>query len=223
MYRPEARPALWSRLAFGTVTVHIGAMSTGAATRNRLFTVLGLAGALALAGLGTAAMLMPRGAATGNAAVGGPFSLTSQDGATVTQNALIGHPTLIFFGYTHCPDVCPTTLSDISSVFKALGDDNKARAMFVTVDPQRDTPVVLKDYMTSFDPGITGLTGTPEAIKAIEHEYKVYAKAVPDKDGSYTMDHTAITYLMDRDGKFVSAFNFDRPPQQSAAELKSYF
>lgn len=192
--------------------------------RSRLLTIVALVVSLAIAGLGTAALLMPHGSATrGGAEVGGPFTLTSQDGAPVTEKALLGHPTLVFFGYTHCPDVCPTTLADISSMFKALGDDEKARALFITVDPERDTPTVLKDYMTSFDPRITALTGTPAQIKAVEREYKVYAKAVPDKDGTYTMDHTAITYLMDKDGKFVSAFNFDRPAQQSADELKSYF
>ena len=192
--------------------------------RNRLFTIVAFVACLGIAGLGIAAILMPRGLVPrGAAEVGGPFTLVSQDGTTVTQNALLGHPTLVFFGYTHCPDVCPTTLADMSAMFKALGDDDKARALFITVDPQRDTPVVLKDYMTSFDPRITALTGTPEEIKTVERAYKVYAKAVPDKDGTYTMDHTAITYLMDKDGKFVSAFNFDRPAQQSAAELKTYF
>ena len=154
--------------------------------------------------------------------VGGPFALTSQDGALVTQAALQGHPTLVFFGYTHCPDVCPATLAEISSVFKALGPQTKAKALFITVDPERDTPVVLKDYMSSFDPRITGLTGTPEAIKKVESEYKAYAKAVPDKDGTYTMDHTSITYLMDKDGAFVSGFNLDRPATDSAAELRQY-
>ncbi len=192
--------------------------------RNRLFTIVAFLACLGIAGLGIAAILMPRGLVPrGAAEVGGPFTLVSQDGTTVTQNALLGHPTLVFFGYTHCPDVCPTTLADMSAMFKTLGDDDKARALFITVDPQRDTPVVLKDYMTSFDPRITALTGTPEEIKSVERAYKVYAKAVPDKDGTYTMDHTAITYLMDKDGKFVSAFNFDRPAQQSAAELKTYF
>ena len=196
--------------------------------RTRLFVVLGLLLSLGIAGLAAAAILMPGGiarmsASKTNAAVGGPFALTSQDGAAVTQKALLGHPTLVFFGYTHCPDVCPTTLAEISAMFKALGPDETARALFVTVDPQRDTPVVLKDYLTSFDPRITGLTGTPEAIAAVEHEYKAYAKAVPDKDGTYTMDHTAIAYLMDKDGKFVGAFNLDRPAAQAAAELKDYF
>ena len=158
----------------------------------------------------------------GTAAVGGPFTLLSQDGKPITQKALEGQPSLVFFGYTHCPDVCPATLSQISSVFKALGADLKAKAFFVTVDPQRDTPVVMKDYLASFDPRITGLTGSPEAIKKIEDDYKVYAEARSDKDGTYTMDHTAITYLMNKNGLFVSGFNLDRPPAEAAAELKRY-
>lgn len=158
----------------------------------------------------------------GTSAVGGPFSLVSQDGAPVTQKALQGQPSLVFFGYTHCPDVCPATLAEISSVLKALGSDAKAKAFFVTVDPQRDTPAVMKDYLSSFDPRITGLTGSPAAIKAIEDDYKVYAEAKPDKDGTYTMDHTAITYLMDKKGLFISGFNLDRPPGEAAAELKRY-
>ncbi len=158
----------------------------------------------------------------GTAAVGGPFTLVSQDGTPVTQQALKGQPSLVFFGYTHCPDVCPATLSEISSVFKALGPDAKAKAFFVTVDPQRDTPVAMKDYLSSFDPRIVGLTGSPEAIKKIEDDYKVYAEARADKDGTYTMDHTAITYLMNKDGLFVSGFNLDRPPAEAAAELKRY-
>ena len=158
----------------------------------------------------------------GTAAVGGPFKLVAQDGMPVTEQALKGQPSLVFFGYTHCPDVCPATLSEISSVFKALGPNTKAKAFFVTVDPQRDTPVVMKDYLSSFDPRITGLTGSPDAIKKVEDDYKVYAEAKADKDGTYTMDHTAITYLMDKNGLFVSGFNLDRPPAEAAAELKRF-
>lgn len=190
--------------------------------RTRLLVILGFIVSLGLAGLAAAAILMPHGIGTTRADVGGPFTLVSQDGATVTQKALVGHPTLVFFGYTHCPDVCPTTLAEISAVFRQLGPDASARALFVTVDPQRDTTVVLKDYLTSFDPRITGLTGTPEAIKEVERDYKVYAKAVSDKDGTYTMDHTAITYLMDKEGRFVGAFDLDRPAANAAAELKDY-
>ena len=166
-------------------------------------------------------MLLPR-AGQGAAAVGGPFDLVSQDGARVTQDALDGHPTLVFFGYTHCPDVCPATLAQISSLFQAMGPGEKTRALFVTVDPQRDTPTVLKDYLQSFDPRITALTGTAEQVHRVEAAYKVYAKAVPDKDGTYSMDHTAITYLMDKRGRFVGGFNLDRPAQEAAAELKQY-
>lgn len=190
---------------------------------NRFLAILALVATLGIAGLATAAILMPHGVAPGSSDVGGPFELTSQDGAKVTQNALRGRPTLVFFGYTHCPDVCPTTLAQISAVFRDLGPDEKARALFVTVDPQRDTPAVLKDYLTSFDPRITALTGTPDEVKSVERAYKVYAKAVPDKDGTYTMDHTAIAYLMDKDGRFVGAFNLDRPVRDAAAELKTYF
>lgn len=191
--------------------------------RTRILPVLAiLALFIGLAGV-AGLLLLPRGSGPGPAAVGGPFVLQNQDGKTVSEQVLRGHPTLVFFGYTHCPDVCPATLAEISAVFKAVGPDPRARALFVTVDPQRDTPAVLKDYLSSFDPRIEALTGTPEAIAQVEHAYKVYAKAVPDKDGTYTMDHTSITYLMDKTGAFVSAFNLDRPAKEAAAELESYF
>ena len=188
---------------------------------TRLLPFLGaLLGLLVVVGF-AAILLKPR-AGRSTTAIGGPFTLTSQDGTPVTQATLDGHPTLVFFGYTHCPDVCPATLAEISSVFKAAGPDDKARALFITVDPQRDTPPVLKDYLQSFDPRITALTGTPEQIRQVEADYKAYAKAIPDKDGTYSMDHTAITYLMDKRGRFVGGFNLDRPARESVAELKQY-
>jgi protein SCO1/2 len=191
--------------------------------RGRILPLLGfLFGFVALAAVGST-LLLRQGGGHASTGIGGPFALTDQDGHPATQNMLQGHPTLVFFGYTHCPDVCPATLAEISAVFKAAGPQENARAVFVTVDPQRDTSVVMKDYLSSFDPRITGLTGSPEAIKSIESEYKAYAKAVPDKDGTYTMDHTAITYLMDKNGDFVSAFNLDQPAKDAAAELKQYF
>ena len=116
------------------------------------------------------------------------------------------------------------TLSAVADALDVLGPKSaRVQPLFVTVDPQRDTPTVLKDYLTSFDPRITALTGSPEAVKAAERAYKVYAKVVPDKDGTYTMDHTAIAYLMDKQGRFVSAFNLDRPVRDAAEELKTYF
>ena len=191
--------------------------------RSRLLPIVGFVAGFIVLALVAGIFLMRGGDSQGGtSAVGGPFALVSQDGSPVTQQALKGHSNLVFFGYTHCPDVCPATLSEISSVFKALGPNAKAKAFFVTVDPQRDTPAVMKDYLESFDPRIVGLTGSPEAIKKIEDEYKVYAEAKPDKDGTYTMDHTAITYLMDKKGLFVSGFNLDRPAADAAAELKHY-
>jgi protein SCO1 len=157
------------------------------------------------------------------AAIGGPFQLTDQSGTTVTDKSLQGRPSLIFFGFTHCPDVCPTSLFEISEVLRAMGKDaDRVNAYFVSVDPERDSKEAMKDYLSSFDPHLKGLTGDPEAIAKMLTAYRVYAKKVPLKDGDYTMDHTALTYLMDRDGKFVAPFNLNRPPEEAAADLKRY-
>ena len=157
------------------------------------------------------------------AAIGGPFQLTDQHGKAVTDKNLKGKPTLIFFGYTHCPDVCPTSLFEISEVLRAMGKDaDKVNAVFISVDPERDTQAAMKDYLSSFDPHLEGLSGDPDAIANVIKSYRVYAKKVPTKDGDYTMDHTALIYLMDRDGRFVSPFNLKRTPEEAAVELKRY-
>ena len=157
------------------------------------------------------------------AAIGGPFQLTDQAGKAFTDKDLKGKPTLIFFGYTHCPDVCPTSLFEISEVLRAMGKDaDKVNAVFISVDPERDTQAAMKDYLSSFDPHLEGLSGDPDAIANVIKSYRVYAKKVPTKDGDYTMDHTALIYLMDRDGRFVSPFNLKRTPEEAAVELKRY-
>jgi len=157
------------------------------------------------------------------AAIGGPFQLTDQAGQTVTDKNLKGRPTLIFFGFTHCPDVCPTALFEISEVLRTMGKDaDRLNAWFVSVDPERDSVTAMKDYLSSFDPRLKGLTGSPEAVAKMLAAYRVYAKKVPLKDGDYTMDHTALIYLMDRDGKFVAPFNLKRKPEEAAADLKRY-
>ena len=157
------------------------------------------------------------------AAIGGPFQLTDQNGKAVTDKNLKGKPTLIFFGYTHCPDVCPTSLFEISEVLRAMGKDaDKVNAVFISVDPERDTPATMKDYLSSFDPHLEGLSGDPAETAKVITSYRVYAKKVPTKDGDYTMDHTALIYLMDRDGRFVSPFNLKRSPEEAATELKRY-
>jgi protein SCO1 len=157
-------------------------------------------------------------------AVGGPFKLVDQDGRTVTEQDMKGKPFLVFFGFTHCPDVCPTALFDISEVFRKLGPDaDRAAALFITVDPERDTPEAMKSYLSSFDPHLRGLTGDEAAIDSVTKAYRAYAKKVPNPDGSYTMDHTALVYLMDKEGRFVAPFNLKRRPEDSAADLRRYF
>jgi protein SCO1/2 len=171
-------------------------------------------------------LVMGRGEGPGlpqAASIGGPFSLTDQNGRTVTEQDLKGRPFLVFFGYTNCPDFCPTTMFEISEVLKALGPDaDRTRALFITVDPERDTQAALKDYLSSFDPHIIALTGEPDAIAAVAKSYRAYYRKVPLKDGSYTMDHLVLVYLMDKNGRFVSRFNLNRPIDASVAELRKY-
>ena len=160
---------------------------------------------------------------TAPAAIGGPFQLPDQAGQTVTEKDLKGRPTLIFFGFTHCPDVCPTALFEISEVLKAMGEAaDRVNAYFVSVDPERDTVAAMKDYLSSFDPRLKGLTGDPQAVAKMLSAYRVYSRKVPLKDGDYTMDHTALVYLMDRDGNFVAPFNLKRTPEEAATDLKRH-
>ena len=155
--------------------------------------------------------------------VGGPFALQTADGKTVTDADMKGRPFLVYFGYTHCPDICPATLAQISDVLRAM-PDAPIRALFVTVDPERDSPASMADYVSSFDSRIVGLSGSPEAIAAMEKAYRVYArKGPPRANGDYSMDHSSIVYLMDADGAFVEALDVQRPPAETAKELSAYF
>jgi protein SCO1/2 len=156
------------------------------------------------------------------AAIGGPFKLVDQNGKAVTDQDLKGHPFLVFFGFTHCPDICPTTLFDVSEVLRALGPDaDRTRALFITVDPERDTPAVIKDYLSSFDPHLRGATGDPAAIAAMTKTYRVYVKKVPAENG-YTLDHSTIVYLMGKDGRFIAPFSLKRSTAEAAADLRKY-
>ena len=178
---------------------------------------------IGLFALGTAAYLTfaPGPRATASSGVGGPFRLVDGDGRTVTDRDLLGAPHLVFFGFTHCPDVCPTKLFELSEIFRALGDrGGPIKALFITVDPERDTPSVMKSYVSSFDPHIVPLTGDRAAIDTVTREYRAFARKVPLKDGDYTMEHTALVYLMDKEGRFVGSFNVERSPEQAAAELR---
>ncbi len=156
-------------------------------------------------------------------AIGGPFRLLDQDKNEVTDETFIGEPKLVFFGFTHCPDICPTSLFEMSQAFEALGTDaRKVAGLFITVDPERDTPEVMKSYLGSFHPSIQGLTGSPEQVAAVIKAYRAYAKKVPTQGGDYTMDHTAIVYLMGKDGEFIAPFDLKRPPDVVAADLRRY-
>jgi protein SCO1/2 len=171
-------------------------------------------------------LFVGRGSGSGTlqaAAIGGPFQLTDQDGQPFSDRDLKGKPFLVFFGFTHCPDVCPTTLFEISEIMRSMGREaDGTAALFVSVDPERDTPEAMRDYMASFDPHVHGLTGDAAALAAVAKAYRVYYKKVPLEGGDYTMDHTAIVYLMDKDGRFVSPFNMKRTAEVAAEDLRKH-
>ena len=190
-------------------------------------TRLGVIAAFATLGIAIVAAAMvlvagrPGQLATTGSQVGGPFNLTDQFGNVVTDESLKGKPTIIFFGFTHCPEVCPTTLAEMSDVLQALGGDaEKVNTIFVSVDPERDTKELLKDYLATFDPRIIGLTGTVEEINAVAKAYRVYFKKVPLEGGDYTMDHTAIVYLMDKDGNFIAPLPTKSGPEKAVDSIR---
>ncbi len=159
----------------------------------------------------------------GASAIGGPFKLVDQNGASVTDADIKGRPFLVFFGYTHCPDICPATLFEVSEVMRALGKDaDRTGALFITVDPERDTPAAMKDYLSSFDPHCAV---QPETVPPSMRRKKPIAftpKKVPTTNGDYSMDHTALVYLMDKQGRFVAPFSLKRRPEDAAADLRRY-
>ena len=190
-----------------------------------LFAVL-LAG-LVILGVGAFLALSlhetPRGAAGTllASAIGGPFRLVDQNGKTVTDGDLKGKWSLVYFGYTHCPDACPTALNDIAIALDELGPQRSAvRPVFITVDPERDTAEVLKAYVTSFDAPIMALTGTPEEIAQAAKEYRVYYAKHPEAGGDYSMDHSSVIYVMDPEGRFTASFTHENTPEDIAERLK---
>ena len=154
--------------------------------------------------------------------IGGPFRLVNGNGRIVTDEDFRGKWMLVYFGYTHCPDACPTALQDMANALDDLGAQKKDVAIiFITIDPERDTPAVMKDYVAAFNANITPLSGSPEAVAAAAKAYRVYYAKHPTKDGGYDMDHSSIIYVMDPNGRFVANFTQETPPQQIAAKLKS--
>jgi protein SCO1 len=180
--------------------------------------------AIAAIGLGYAAWHWQQAGGVGRLAansIGGPFTLTDQHGDTVTEAALKGHPSAMFFGYTFCPDVCPTTLFEMTGWLEKLGPDaDTIRVYFVSVDPERDTRETLAEYLSAFDPRITGLTGTPEEVAEIVKDYRVYARKVPLDGGGYVMDHTATIYLIDSNGVFTGTIDYQEDPDTALKKLR---
>lgn len=153
--------------------------------------------------------------------IGGPFRLIDQDGRAVTERDLLGRPTAMFFGFTYCPDVCPTTLGELTRSLAQLGPDaDRLHIVFVSVDPERDTPEQLKSYLSSFDRRIRGLTGTPKAVAAMTEAYKVYATRTPLEGGGYTIDHSSMVYLFDAKGRFVEPIGYGEPPPRMTDALR---
>ena len=153
--------------------------------------------------------------------IGGPFTLVDDTGAQVTEAALKGKPTVMYFGYTFCPEVCPTTLTELAQWIRMLGPDaDKLNYVFVTVDPERDTTKVMHDYVSAFDPRIRGFTGTPDQIAKVTSEYRVYYKRVPTSDGGYVIDHTAALYLMDPKVRFFGVIPYQEKTDAAVAKLR---
>jgi protein SCO1/2 len=158
---------------------------------------------------------------TGTPTVGGPFRLTDQTGKTVTDADFHGHYVLIYFGYSFCPDVCPTTLGVMAQALDKMGADAaRVVPVFITIDPARDTPKVLADYMKAFGPSFVGLTGSEREIKAVEKEYRVYAVKRPLDNGNYGMDHSSVLYLIGPNGKMISFYDEAVSPDDLAKDLK---
>jgi len=178
---------------------------------------------VAVMALGAVAVyLAARPAHNATALIGGPFTLQTGGGKTVTDADLKGHPFLVYFGYTHCPDVCPSTLADVADAVRKI-PDAPIRVLFITVDPERDSPAAMADYVSSFDSRFVGLSGSSEQIAAAEKAYRVYArKGPPQSDGGYGMDHSSVVYLMDKNGLFVESLDLQRPAEDTAKELSAY-
>ncbi|NML05621.1 SCO family protein [Sphingomonas sp. G-3-2-10] len=194
-----------------------------ALARFRLWLWIGVA----VAAVALAAALMLRAPAgddaskSYSAAFGGSFTMTDQNGRTVTEKTLRGRPYAIFFGFTRCPDVCPTTLTRMAQLRKALGADGmKFDIIFVSVDPQHDTREGIREYLGLFDTPIIGLSGTAEQLAGIVKAFHVFYEKVPVEGGDYTIDHTASIFLMDREGRFVTTIDHKEGQEVAVQKLR---
>lgn len=163
----------------------------------------------------------PQGEALSLASIGGPFTLTGSDGKPFMSSALSGKPYGIFFGFTHCPDVCPTTLARMVKLRNELGaGDRPFEIVFVTVDPERDGPAEVGKYAELFNSPVTGLTGTPAQIAQVKKQFGIYSRKVPDQSGGYSVDHTATVLLFDSNGRFTGTIAPEESDTAALAKLK---
>lgn len=185
--------------------------------------------AFGVAGLVAMQWLMPHGGeqpGSGQVSIGGPFTLTDQDGRTVSDKDFAGKLMLVYFGFTNCPDICPTGLQTIAIAMDSLGGDAaRVQPILISVDPERDTPAVMKDYVQAFHERLIGLTGTPEQIAKVAREYRVYYQKVPLKESSlgYSVDHSGFIYLMDGQGRYLTHFRHDVAPDEMAKRIRARF
>lgn len=188
---------------------------------TRIIVVMAVAAAAAIAGSLLTKRSAVQDALVSTVQIGGPFRLASARGGTVDSADLLGKPYGVFFGYTHCPEVCPTTMYEMSKALTTVGGEAKDfRLFFITVDPERDTAPVLADYLANFDPRMEALVPTMEELPAIAQKFRAIYQKVPTSDGSYTMDHTATVFLMGRDGKLVSTVGYNESPENRVAKLR---
>ena len=199
----------------------------------RALAILGIGGTLLAAFLATVVVMRerpperapqsgPQLVEPGSVPIGGPFSLVDHRGRPVTEGDFGGRYLLVFFGFTNCPDICPTTLADIVRVTSLLGDDASAvQPLFVSVDPARDTPQRLSEYLKAFDAGIVGLTGTAEQVAAMAEAFRTYYGRQPaDADGYYSVDHQANTYLMTPENQYLTHFSYGTSPEVMAKTVR---
>src|ERR1700677_2364160 len=194
--------------------------TTRGTSNNTVYAVIGVLVAVML--LAAGGYLFLSGSQPAALTVGGPFSLIDGDGKPVTDQTWRGKYMLVYFGYTYCPDVCPTTLTSVAAALDKLGPKaDQIQPLFITVDPKRDTPAVVKQYAAAFSPRLIGLTGTPEQIAAVAKEYRVYYaehRTGPGPD-DYSMDHCSVLYLMGPDGRFIAPVRADQDGPEIAAAL----
>lgn len=192
---------------------------------NKIVLALGIALTLLIAGFFGYAMNRSfnnsGGGVTGEALVGGPFQLTDHTGRAVTDQDFLGQNLLIYFGFTYCPDVCPTELAKVAAAVDLLPPDANVTPVFITIDPERDGVEEMKAYVEAFHPKMVGLTGTPEQIRAVAKAYRVYyAKAATGGATDYLMDHSSIIYFMGEDGKYIAHFTMNTTPEEMAARMR---